>query len=502
MVMRRFVIGWIGESPKMSLIIVSNRVCLPKTDEPIAGGLAAALLPAVSNSGAIWIGSSGRLCDRTDGDGLAEVQALGTGAVAMIDLPAAHYRGFYEGFANSCLWPALHSRADLLCGSVADYTSYREVNAFMARALMRFAKPDATFWIHDYHFVTLAEELRRLGVDRPIGFFLHTPFPSRSVAVSLPHHHELTQAMLSYDLVGFQTDEDLTNFADYLRHELGVSVVGDLVRAPHGMIRLASFPIGIDVKAFAERAMKSVTRAEVARLRSSLQGAKLVIGVDRVDYSKGLTNRLMAFDRMLDAEPQLKRTVSMLQIAVPSRGQIEAYRHLQRELSALVGEINGRHGEVDWTPIRYLNKAFGQAVLAGFYRVAGVGLITSLHDGMNLVAKEYVAAQDRANPGVLVLSEFAGAAKQLDAALLVNPHDIDGLARTVARALVMSIEERRARCNAMMTKLEDSQLDGWFSDFVEALTMTRARPHTATPADQALVPFRPRRNERSAAQLH
>lgn len=486
----------------MSLVVVSNRVCLPKADEPMTGGLAAALLPAVASSGAIWVGSSGRLCERTDGQSLVDVQALGTGAVAQVDLPAAHYRGFYEGFANSCLWPVLHSRTDLIRGTVADYSSYREVNAFMARALIRFAKSDATFWIHDYHFLPLASELRRLGVTQPIGFFLHTPFPIRPVAVGLPHHQELIRAMLSYDLIGFQTDEDLANFVDYLDHELRVPVVDGVVRSAQGPVRLQSFPIGIDVRAFAERAMKSMTRPEVARLRTSLHGTKLVIGVDRVDYSKGLVNRLMAFDRLLDAEPQLKRSVSMLQIAVPSRGQIDTYRRLQRDLSALVGEINGRHGEADWTPIRYLTKGFGQAALAGFYRVAGVGLITSLHDGMNLVAKEYVAAQDQANPGALVLSEFAGAAKQLDAALLVNPHDIDGLARTVAKALAMSLEERRERWTAMMAKLENSQLDAWFSDFVEALAASRTLPRVAARSDQTLVPFRSRRTERSAAQLH
>jgi trehalose 6-phosphate synthase len=484
----------------MTLIIVSNRVCLPKTDEPITGGLAAALLPAVRTSGAIWVGSSGRLRDRTDGETLAEVQALGTGAVAMVDLPTQHYQGFYEGFANSCLWPVLHSRTDLIRCAASDYASYREVNAFMARALLRFVKPDAAFWVHDYHFLTLGKELRRLGVNQPIGFFLHTPFPTRAIAATLPQHQELVRAMLSYDLVGFQTEADLQNFTDYLRNDLGLGVGDGVVRSAYGSTKLASFPIGIDADAFAERAAKSITRPEVARLRNSLQGAKLVIGVDRVDYSKGLTNRLMAFDRLLQAEPQLKRAVRMLQIAVPSRGQIEAYRRLQGELAALVGEINGRHGEVDWTPIRYLNKAYGQATLAGFYRTAQVGLVTSLHDGMNLVAKEYVAAQDSTNPGVLVLSEFAGAAKQLDSALLVNPHDVDGLARAIARALAMSAEERHERWTAMMAKIEASSLDQWFADFVDALTTDRVERIEARP-EAGLVAFRPRRPEQPAA-LH
>jgi trehalose 6-phosphate synthase len=483
----------------MSLIVVSNRVCLPKADEPVTGGLAAALLPAVKTSGAIWVGSSARVRERGDGESLAEVRALGTGAVAMVDLPAAHYRGFYEGFANSCLWPVMHSRTDLIGGTDGDYASYREVNAFMARALLRFAKPDATFWIHDYHFLTLAKELRRLGINRPIGFFLHTPFPSRTLAVALPHHQELMRAMLSYDLIGFQTEGDMANFIDYLRHELGMPVVDGVVRSAYGSTRLASFPIGINVGDFAGRAAKAISRPEVSRLRGSLQGAKLIIGVDRVDYSKGLINRLMAFDRLLESEPQLKHAVSLLQIAVPSRGQIDTYRRLQRDVAALVGEINGRHGEVDWSPICYLNRGFGQTLLAGFYRLARVGLVTSLYDGMNLVAKEYVAAQDRANPGVLVLSEFAGAAKQLDTALLVNPHDIDGLARAISRALSMSLDERLERWNAMMAKLEASSLDAWFSGFVEALASSRVGPRIVARPDAALVPFRSRRAEQPAA---
>jgi trehalose 6-phosphate synthase len=485
----------------MSLIVVSNRVCLPKADEPVTGGLAAALLPAVTRSGAIWVGSSGKVSERIDGQSLVDVRALGAGAVAMIDLPAAHYRGFYEGFANSSLWPALHSRTDLIQATVADYASYCEVNAFMARALMRFAKPDATFWVHDYHFIPLAKDLRRLGVTQPIGFFLHTPFPSRTIAVGLPHHQELMRAMLSYDLIGFQTDEDVANFTDYLRHELGLSVINGMLRTARGLVRLASFPIGIDVKAFAGRAATAATRTDVARLRASLQGAKLVIGVDRIDYSKGLTNRLMAFERLLEFEPQYKRAVSMLQIAVPSRGQIDTYRRLQGELAALVSAINGRQGEVDWTPIRYLTRGFAQATLAGLYRAARVGLVTSLHDGMNLVAKEYVAAQDGQDPGVLVLSEFAGAARQLDAALLVNPHDIDGLARMIGKALGMPAEERRERWSAMMAQLEAAPLEAWFSDFIEALTTSR-EPRVAAGRIETLVPFRPRSDVRPAAQLH
>jgi trehalose 6-phosphate synthase len=484
----------------MSLVVVSNRVVRPKSPEQIEGGLAAALLPAVTTSGAIWVGSSGRFAQSSEKDSFAEIEALGKGAVAAVDLPEAHYARYYEGFANSALWPVLHSRADLIKTNIDDYTSYREVNLFMARALRRFAKQDAKFWIHDYHFLPLGAEMRRLGIDHPIGFFLHTPFPGRHIISSLPRHRELVRAMLSYDLVGFQTAEDSVNFIDYLRHELQLHVLDGVVTTEQRKVRIESFPIGIDVEPFAERAQKSANRPEVARLRTSLQGAKLVIGVDRVDYSKGISNRLQAFDQMLRMHPHLKRQVSLLQIAVPSRGQIDAYRQLRAELAALVGEINGRHGEVDWTPIRYLNKGYAQSTLSGFYRAAHVGLVTSLHDGMNLVAKEYVAAQDSANPGVLVLSEFAGAAKQLDAAILVNPHDIDALARAISTALIMSLDERVRRWKAMMETLKASSLASWFSDFVTALQSAPGAPISVRP-DAGLISFRPRRSDTPVTQV-
>jgi trehalose 6-phosphate synthase len=254
------------------------------------------------------------------------------------------------------------------------------------------------------------------------------------------------------------------------------------------MTRLASFPIGINVDAFAEQATKAAARPDIVRLRASLQGRKLAIGVDRLDYSKGLPQRFRAIDRLFELHPQARQAVSLLQIAVPTREKIFAYGQLKSELAELVGEINGRHADVDWTPIRYLNRSFPQAVLAGFYRAAQIGLVTPLQDGMNLVAKEYVAAQNPLDPGVLVLSEFAGAAKQLDAALLVNPHDIDGVANSIMRAMTMPVAERRQRWGAMIARMEDSALDTWFSDFVTALTTTRrtTRPRVALPAVPAL----------------
>jgi trehalose 6-phosphate synthase len=342
------------------------------------------------------------------------------------------------------------------------------------------------FWVQDYHFLPLGAELRRLRIDRPLGFFLHTPWADRHTMAAVPHSAELVRDMLAYDLIGFQTVGDRQNFEDYLRHEFGLTAVDGTIASEWGWTQLATFPIGIDVDEFVARANKAISRPDVIRLRTSLQGSKLVLGVDRLDYSKGLANRIRAFDKMFDLEPSLKRAVSLLQVAVPSRPNIRAYRDLKNELATLVSEVNGRHGEVDWIPIRYLNKAFSQLALAGFYRTAHVGLVTPLHDGMNLVAKEYVAAQNPIDPGVLVLSSFAGAAKELDAALIVNPHDIDGMARQIATALTMSVEERRERWHAMVTKLRRGSVQKWFADFLRTLSEVRHAPSLPANLPQVL----------------
>jgi trehalose 6-phosphate synthase len=486
----------------VNLVVVSNRVARGKANEPMTGGLAAALLPVVEKSGAIWVGSSGRVRDGAQKEPFAEIEALGAGALAMLDLPAAHYGGYYEGFANSALWPALHSRADLIRASQEDYLSYREVNAFMARALLRFRKPDAAFWIQDYHFLALGAELRDLGVTQPVGFFLHTPWPTRAIMGGVPHHRELIEAMLAYDLIGFQTQDDCENFLGYLSSELGLDVENGVVTSRYGTSRVAVFPIGIDPEKFALQAAKAVSHPDVSRLRRSLNGEKLAIGVDRLDYSKGLINRINAFDRMWTLQPALQRTVSLLQIATPSRGAIEAYGTLQGELAKLVSDVNGRHGEVDWTPIRYLNKGYSQTVLAGLYRTAQVGVVTPLNDGMNLVAKEYVAAQNPADPGVLVLSKFAGAANELETALQVNPHDIDGMARTIALALAMPLTERRIRWEAMMAKLHAGTIQQWFADFVDALQQRAASEKPAIAPSMPEPPAWALRSVNSGARYH
>lgn len=452
----------------MKLVVVSNRVASGKADEPMTGGLAAALLPMVEQSGAIWAGVSGQVRDGCQKE--PAIKVLGRGKLVTLDVPAKHYSGYYNGFANSALWPDLHSRTDLIDVSESDYLSYREINAFMARGLLQF-KEQVAFWVHDYHFLALGDELRKVGLDQPIGFFLHTPWPAPAVMRCVPHHDELIAAMLAYDLIGFQTDEDRQNFLACVDPALG-RISGDcIVNSQRGRTRCRVFPIGIDTDMFAQLSAVSISHPLVSSLRDSLNGGKLAIGVDRIDYSKGLDKRINAFDLLWKEEP---RRISLLQIANPSRTGIGVYRNLQGVVANLVRDVNYRHGTSDWTPIRYLNTSVSQSVLAGLYRSAQVGVVTPLRDGMNLVAKEYVAAQDPDDPGVLVLSKFAGAAKELDTALLVDPHDIEETARAISQAISMSPDERRERWAKMMAKLRGYPIQQWFSDFMMELEKSRS----------------------------
>jgi len=446
------------------------------------GGLAAALLPAVKKSGVVWFGSSGRTRDIGSGAApLVQIESYGRGSIATVDVPEQHYAGFYEGFSNSALWPLLHSRLDLSRSRPLDYASYRAMNAYMARTVTTFSGSASCVWVHDYHFLSLGAELRRLGVMRELGFFLHTPWPSPRAFSALPQWRELVEAMLAYDLIGFQTDSDRANFTELVRQELRIPCSGSLIRSRFGTCRVATFPIGIDVQEFADRAQRAAADPDVQRLRMSLCGVKLLLGVDRIDYSKGLGERIRALDYLLAQYPDLRRRVSMLQVAVPSRTNLETYLALQREIAALTGEVNAKHGDVDWTPIRYVTKSFCQSTLAGFYRASAVGVVTPLKDGMNLVAKEYVAAQDPTDPGVLVLSRSAGAARELDAALQVDPKDVRGIALQIAAALSMPTEERRARWHDMMEVLLRGSIHTWFSDFMRALKATRS---------EAMIPVR------------
>jgi trehalose 6-phosphate synthase len=331
-------------------------------------------------------------------------------------------------------------------------------------------RPDDLIWAHDYHLLCLAEALRAAGLRNRTGLFLHTPFPAPAVFMTDPAHAELIRAMCRFDLLGFQTEIDRTAFTDYVVREAGGSALdGECLSAFGCTVKTGVYPIGVHVNEVREAAAASTNRRHASRLRASLLGRPLILGVDRLDYSKGLRQRFTAFERFLGHHPHHHGQVVFMQIAPPSRGDIETYREIRRELEAEAGRINGRFAEVDWMPLHYLNRGFARNALMPLYAEARVGLVTPLRDGMNLVAKEYVAAQDPADPGVLVLSQFAGAARELDAALIVNPYDEAAVAGALDRGLTMDRDERRERHTAMLAVMHRNSLDVWRDRFVADL---------------------------------
>ena len=469
------------------LVIVSNRVALPTDRAARAGGLAVAMQEALREHESVWFGWSGELAEQPSSAPTTLVADNIT--YVTVDLSRKDYQDYYVGHANGALWPLLHYRLGLVSYSRAAFDGYMRVNAYFATMLKPILRPGDLIWVHDYHLIPLASELRRLGVTDRIGFFLHTPFPARQLLETLPRHGALLQALAAYDLVGFQTEESARAFQD------------SIVEIAHGTwfddgtfalgarrARVAAFPIGIDTEGFARMAERAARGRDTRRLAESMGQRALIIGVDRLDYSKGIANRFEAIDSLLAEHPEHRGRFSYLQITPVSRGEVAQYRTLRRELEAASGAINGKFAEYDWTPLRYLNKSFSRSVLAGFYRIARIGLVTPLRDGMNLVAKEFVAAQDAEDPGILVLSRFAGAAQELQTALQVNPYEVDDIAGALHRALGMSREERRARWRRMMDVISRNTAATWQAAFLAALRESgpSARPGSLVAAARRL----------------
>ena len=449
------------------LIIVSNRVPLPSERGPRAGGLAVALADAL-RPGTLWFGWSGRRSGSPDKD--ARLQHADGTTYATIDLSEAEYRAFYVSFSNGALWPLLHFRLGLVEFQREDYEAYRAVNRRFAESLARLLRSDDLIWVHDYHLFPLAEELRRVGVRNRIGFFLHTPFVPPALMHALPRSAELMQAICAYDVVGFHTRTYQRAFLDCVREILPGTRVNDGVFTYNGRrVTAIVDPIGIDAAGFAQMAMRAEHSVETIRLRESLAGRTLAIGVDRLDYSKGLVNRFDAFGRLLANYPEHQRQVSFLQIAARSREESGSYQRLRRELDRIVGDTNGRFSEFDWVPLRYMTSTVRRRILAGFYRCARLGVVTPLRDGMNLVAKEYIAAQDPADPGVLILSRFAGAAEDLTEALIVNPFDAEEIADAMHEGLTMSLAERLRRYNALRARVWDTTASKYCAKFLAHL---------------------------------
>lgn len=453
------------------LVIVSNRVAMPRDRAARAGGLAVALRETLAERGGLWFGWSGEVEDSPNES--PQIQQAGKITYATLDLAQTDYETFYVGYANGALWPICHYRPGFVDARRTALEGYMRVNARFARQLLPLLRPDDRIWVHDYHFIPLAAQLRELGSRHAIGFFLHIPFPVPELLTTLPGHDRLVAELCAYDLIGLQTDNDVRALVRYVTEEAGGSADGDGAVQAYGLTaRVGAFPIGIDTEEFARLAATAEKKPDAQRLRESLGQRRLVIGVDRLDYSKGLIQRLQAFEELLNRWPEDRGRATLLQIAPLSRGDVRRYRELRRELEGMAGRINGRFAEFDWTPVRYLNKSFPRQTLAGFYRISRVGLVTPVRDGMNLVAKEYVAAQDPEDPGVLVLSRFAGAARELKSALLVNPHDIDGTAEALNRALAMPLAERYERWSAMMATLRANTIVTWRRTYLEALEAT------------------------------
>nr|WP_082009786.1 trehalose-6-phosphate synthase [Methylobacterium sp. ZNC0032] len=464
----------------MRLVIVSNRVTIPDRHEKVmAGGLAVALREALEQRGGLWFGWSGAVTDATSKQ-VRQVEHSNV-TYAVTDLSEAERQSYYLGFSNRALWPLMHYRLGLTEFRRSDYMGYLGVNRRFARALAGLIKPDDLIWIHDYHLIPLAAELRRRGVTNRIGYFHHIPWPGADVVGALPFSATLIRTMAAYDLVGMQTEPDARNLIDGLVSLCGARSNGKRVRLAGRETAVQAFPIGIDVEGFRKLAAASVRQAAtpLRATRESLGERKLVIGVDRLDYSKGIVPRLEAFGEFLRNHPEDRGRVSLLQIAPPSRSDVPEYAELDRQSDEVAGRLNAQLGEFDWTPIRVVKKAYSRKALAGFYRRAQVGLVTPMRDGMNLVAKEYVAAQDPADPGVLVLSRFAGAAQQMGEALIVNPFDSHEVAEAIRTALAMPKSERIRRFERLYAVIAATDINWWTRQYLAELAGDAATAEVA-----------------------
>jgi trehalose 6-phosphate synthase len=450
------------------LVIVSNRVAdLEKQVQ--SGGLAVALGDAIRAVGGVWFGWDGNTVD--DEAPLAVTETVQNNVtVATVPMTARDYDEYYLGFANKVLWPVCHYRLDLVQFEPAYFEGYKRVNKAFATALHPILKADDLIWVHDYHLMSLASELRQLGARQRIGFFLHIPFPPPELLQAIPAHDWLIQALFQFDVIGFQTSNDASNFHRFvLEHSGGKALGGGQIQAFGRTIIAKEFPIGIDVEEFAAAAQTPEAASQIERLNRRTIVRSHIIGVDRLDYTKGLPERFKAFRKLLETHPEHIKTVTFMQIAPPTRIEVEAYANIQKELEELSGAINGEFSDFDWTPLRYIHRTMPRTTLAALFRGCEVGLVTPLRDGMNLVAKEYVAAQDAADPGVLVLSKFAGAAEELEEALIVNPYNIDDMANAMQAALKMPLRERKERHSALFSRIEKRDVRQWRNAFLKVL---------------------------------
>ncbi|MEL7109208.1 MAG: trehalose-6-phosphate synthase [Pseudomonadota bacterium] len=448
------------------LIAISNRTAADPGAR--AGGLAVAVWESLKSTGGVWFGWSGDLVDQPT----KSLRTLKDDGVEFVltDLSHEEHELYYLHYANSVLWPVFHYRVDLASFDSEAFQSYVSVNQRIASLVADRLREGDSVWVHDYHFLLMGDSLRRAGWDGPIGFFLHIPFPAPEVFRALPEHLWIARAMCNFSVIGFQSQQDRSNFARYLIEDCKAKQLDDgRLEVFNKIVKIEAYPIGIDAEGFEKAAKTEAAQAAADRIGRFLGGRSLVVGVDRMDYSKGLPERFEAVGRLFDDYPETIGNVSVTQIAPPSRSKVEEYKELRKSLDRLSGRINGDHGDLDWLPLRYLARSYKREELAGLFRMARVGLVTPLRDGMNLVCKEYVMAQDPSDPGVLILSEFAGAAEQLKSALLVNPHDTGKLAEVIHHALTMPLEERIDRWQELRRIVTEQDIAWWRQNFLKDL---------------------------------
>ncbi|MGU3416237.1 alpha,alpha-trehalose-phosphate synthase [Enterobacteriaceae bacterium C34A] len=454
------------------LIVVSNRIAPPDDKKSSAGGLAVGVLGALKAAGGLWFGWSGETGNE---DRPLKKVTRGDITWASFNLNEEDHDLYYNQFSNAVLWPAFHYRLDLVNFQREAWEGYLRVNAILADKLLPLIKKDDVLWIHDYHLLPFASELRKRGVDNRIGFFLHIPFPTPEVFNALPTHAELLEQMCDYDLLGFQTENDRLAFLDGVSGQTRLSSRGNKTHSAWGhTFSTEVYPIGIDPKEIARQAQGPLP-PKLAQLKAELKSVQNIFSVERLDYSKGLPERFQAYEALLEKYPQHHGHIRYTQIAPTSRGDVQAYQEIRHQLETAAGRINGQYGQLGWTPLYYLNQHFDRKLLMKVFRYSDVGLVTPLRDGMNLVAKEYVAAQDPANPGVLVLSQFAGAANELTSALIVNPYDRDDVAAALDRALNMPLTERISRHAEMMEVIKQNDINHWQERFLHDLKQIAPR---------------------------
>lgn len=454
------------------LVVVSNRIAPPDDKKTSAGGLAVGVLGALKAAGGLWFGWSGEIGDQ---DKPLKKVTKGNITWASFNLEEKDHDLYYNQFSNAVLWPAFHYRLDLVNFQREAWEGYLRVNATLAEKLLPLVKPDDTLWVHDYHLLPFASELRKRDVNNRIGFFLHIPFPTPEVFNALPTHAELLEQLCDYDLLGFQTENDRLAFLDCVSSQTRLTSRGSKTHNAWGRtFRTAVYPIGIDPDEIAHQA-EGPLPPKLAQLKAELKSVQNIFSVERLDYSKGLPERFQAYEALLEKYPQHHGKIRYTQIAPTSRGDVQAYQDIRHQLENATGRINGQYGQLGWTPLYYLNQHFDRKLLMKVFRYSDVGLVTPLRDGMNLVAKEYVAAQDPANPGVLVLSQFAGAANELTSALIVNPYDRDEVAAALDRALTMPLTERISRHAEMLEVIKQNDIYHWQARFIDDLKQITPR---------------------------